>query len=132
VIKLYADDLTVEGAATVNGGQRTLLTIDTSDILENTTVNSMRLCAKSVSGDEEFELHLYKISLNSIKYSSDELSAVLEEARDDLLHDNEDSAFMGRAITAVIVIAVASVLTVGFAMITDRKRKNNTSEKKGI
>ena len=131
MIKLYTDKESVEAKTTVRGGERAVLTIDTSEISTDTTVDSMRLCAKRVTGEGDYELQLYRVSLNSMKYSSSELSAVLDAARDDLLNDSKDGAALGRTVTAVVVLAAASLLTVVLTMSADKKRKNNTSTKKG-
>ena len=131
VIKLYTDKESVEAKTTIRGGERAVLTIDTSEISTDATVDSMRLCAKRVTGEGDYELQLYKVSINSMKYSSSELSAVLDAARDDLLGDDNDGAALGRAVTAVVVLAAASLLTVALTMSADKKRKNNTSKKKG-
>lgn len=131
MIKLYTDKESVEAKTTVRGGERAVLTIDTSEISTDTMVDSMRLCAKRVTGEGDYELQLYRVSLNSMKYSSSELSAVLDAARDDLLNDSKDGAALGRTVTAVVVLAAASLLTVVLTMSADKKRKNNTSTKKG-
>lgn len=131
MIRLYTDKESVEAKTTVRGGERAVLTIDTSEISTDATVDSMRLCAKRVTGEGDYELQLYKVSINSMKYSSSELSAVLDAARDDLLGGDGDGTALGRALTAVAVLATASLFTVALTMTADKKRKNNTSKKKG-
>lgn len=131
MIRLYTNKESVEAKTTVRGGERALLTLDTSEISTDATVDSMRLCAKRVTGDGDYELQLYKVSINSMKYSSSELSAVLDAARDDLLGDNNDGTVFGRALIAVVILAAASLLAVALTMSADKKRKNNTSKKKG-
>ncbi len=131
LIKLYSEQTSVEAKATVRGGERSVLTIDTSAVSTDTKVDSIRLCAKRITGEGDYELHLYKVSINSMKYTSNELSAVLDDARNDLRDDSGDTFAKGRTITAIVVLSVASLSTVALVMVSDKKRKNNTSEKKG-
>ncbi len=131
LIKLYGGQTSVEAKATVRGGERALLTIDTSGVSTDTKVDSIRLCAKRVTGEGDYELHLYKVSINSMEYTSNELSAVLDDARNDLRDNSGDTIATSRAMTAIVVVSVASISTIALVMASDKKRKNNTSEKKG-
>jgi hypothetical protein len=129
VLKLYADGLTVEADATISGGERSVLAVDTSMLPSDTRVDALRICARRVTGEGDYELQLYKISLNSKEYTSDELYAALDAAKDDLEGKSENSTTLGRIVTAVVIVMAVSILTVAAAISADKKRKKQSNER---
>lgn len=123
-IKIYGNNMKIDSSAVVNSGKRTTLYLDTTDFPENTRIVAVRICARRLSGKGDYDLDLYRISLNSVKYDSDTLLNMISAARENIRDDGkqDDDQYAAKWVAACVLISVA-VLTAVIALASDPKRK---------
>ena len=91
----------------------------------------MKISLKRLTGSGGCKLNLYRVSVNSISDSDDDLANDLENLRDYLRPDTAvaDSANVRRVIIGILLLTSAAAIALFFAFGSDRKLYTPEDEK---
>lgn len=125
-IKIYGSDFVIDSECVVPSGVPYDVFLDTTDFTDTTSIISVRMCTRRITGKGEYDLDVYRISFNSKKYDSSTLSSLIESAKADIAveagKDNGEESLRLKLIAGGLLFGAAS-FTVAIAMASDPKRK---------
>jgi hypothetical protein len=126
---IYSGLLRIEASAAVQSGTRTVLSLDTSELPEDSGITSVRICVRPVNISEtdsdEYTLMVYRVSVGSSRYGSQALRAVLDAARAELKPETRgSSAGGGSLLIASAALVAAALVPVSVAAVIDRRRRS--------
>lgn len=124
-IYICCGDSAVISKAVVSGGERNALSVDVSDMDNTVSVESMRILLKRVTGEGGCKLDLYSVALNSSSASDAELVRELEELRN-YLNSNQDESnadITRRLLLGLITLTVIGAVLLSIARGDDMRRR---------
>lgn len=130
-VYLRCGNSTIVSRTVIPGGEKHLLSLNASDYDNTEGVTAMKISLKRLTGSGGCKLNLYRVSVNSISDSDDDLANDLENLRDYLRPDTAvaDSANVRRVIIGILLLASAAAIALFFAFGSDRKRYTPEDEK---
>ena len=126
-IHIRSGDITVVSKKVISGGVRSTLSLDVSECDRTNGVDSIKITLKRVTGSGSCNLNLYKMLVNSVTVSDDQLWEDLENIRDYLRADSTPSeSGNGKLIYGgVVVLSAFGMVALLIAYINDRKNKSD-------
>ena len=128
---IYSGGVTLEGKTVIKDGERVSLYLDVSALTDGGGIDAVRIAARRVSGEGEFILRTYSVSLLSDEHSDRELAALIEQARmeaaDRDIADDTDKGSTRRLVTAVLLIGAIAAFGVYAAALISRYDRQKTS-----
>ena len=128
---IYSGGVTLEGKTVIKDGERASLYLDVSALTDGGGIDAVRIAARRVSGEGEFILRTYSVSLLSDEHSDRELAALIEQARmeaaDRDIADDTDKGSTRRLVTAVLLIGAIAAFGVYAAALISRYDRQKTS-----
>lgn len=132
VVYICCGDNTIVSRAVVAGGVRSSLSVNVSKMDNTVGVESMKIMLKRVTGSGGCKLDLYRVVVNSSSVSDDVLMKDLENIRDYLRPDQEESDSSGRRkrFFGFIWLTVIGVVALSVAYGNDRRRSSSDDNTK--
>lgn len=126
-ILICSKNSTIESKAVIVGGVKSALSLNVSDHDNRDGVDSIKITLKRVTGSGKCKINLYRVLINSVSESNEQLEKEFKNIReylraDSLSKDNDQNNSLGVGVLALSFVGVAAFLV---AFLND-KRTNST------
>ncbi len=125
-IHICSGDSTIVSKAVIAGGVESALSLDVSDRDNTDGVDSVKITLKRVTGSGRCNLNLYRVLINSVSDSDEQLAKEFENIREYLRADsasaeNGNSGILG---VGILLLSAVGIVAIMAAFVNDKKNSS--------